>query len=308
MQFTPALTAGDMTNEGFVYMRYIVGYTPDSRGEDALALAVALARNPGAQLEVVHVLDGPTPGDAGSKPEANVQQIRGGRADGWLDEALESVPKDIPVAKQVRYAQSFAEGLIAAADDIGANLIVVGAARNGLLGFFTVGSVAGALLHASAVPLALAPSGYNAPESITRITCAIGTRPGAEALFDVAVDAASRRQVPLRLISLLALDAHDDDEGRRAAEQAEAHAGEVLAQAGEQSEGELQLTSAVARGKSIEDAIEDLKWDNSEIVLIGSSRLAQRRQLFLGTTADKMLRALPVPMVVVPRDYESLDD
>jgi nucleotide-binding universal stress UspA family protein len=64
----------------------------------------------------------------------------------------------------------------------------------------------------------------------------------------------------------------------------------------------------VAKGRSIEDAIEDLEWNKDEMVLIGSSRLAQRRQLFLGATASKMLRSLPVPMVVVPREYVSLDD
>ncbi|WP_026820559.1 universal stress protein [Arthrobacter castelli] len=289
-------------------MRYIVGYTPDSRGEDALALAASLARNPGAELELVHVLDGPEPGEASSGPESTVQQIRAGRAESWLNEAVESFPHDVPVSTQVRYAPSFAEGLIEAAEEAAAKLIVVGAARNGLFGYFTVGSVASALLHASTVPLALVPSGYHAPESIGRITCAIGTRPGAEALFDVAIDAASRRRIPLRLISLLALDAHDDDEGQRAAEQAGAHAQHVLEQAGEKSDGRLQLSAKVARGKSIEDAIEDLEWNDDEMVLIGSSRLAQRRQLFLGATANKMLRSLPVPMVVVPRDYVSLDD
>jgi nucleotide-binding universal stress UspA family protein len=34
---------------------------------------------------------------------------------------------------------------------------------------------------------------------------------------------------------------------------------------------------------------------------VGSSRLAQPRRLFLGSTAAKILRELPVPMVVVPR-------
>ena len=29
--------------------------------------------------------------------------------------------------------------------------------------------------------------------------------------------------------------------------------------------------------------------------------------MFLGSTANKVLRALPVPMVVVPRDYERVD-
>ena len=40
-------------------------------------------------------------------------------------------------------------------------------------------------------------------------------------------------------------------------------------------------------------------------MLIGSSRLAPQSRLFLGATAGKVLRALPVPMVVVPRGYRS---
>ena len=58
---------------------------------------------------------------------------------------------------------------------------------------------------------------------------------------------------------------------------------------------------AVGRGESIEDAVAQLDWDPGELVLVGSSRLAQPRRLFLGSTAGKMLRELPVPMIVVPR-------
>ena len=36
-----------------------------------------------------------------------------------------------------------------------------------------------------------------------------------------------------------------------------------------------------------------------------SSRLAQPRRLFLGSTAAKMLHELPVPMIVVPRERAS---
>jgi len=39
----------------------------------------------------------------------------------------------------------------------------------------------------------------------------------------------------------------------------------------------------------------------------GSSRLAEKNRIFLGSTANKVLRALPVPMVVVPRDYDVID-
>jgi nucleotide-binding universal stress UspA family protein len=36
-------------------------------------------------------------------------------------------------------------------------------------------------------------------------------------------------------------------------------------------------------------------------VLVGSSRLAQPRRLFLGSTAAKMLHEITVPVIVVPR-------
>jgi nucleotide-binding universal stress UspA family protein len=41
---------------------------------------------------------------------------------------------------------------------------------------------------------------------------------------------------------------------------------------------------------------------DSEIVLIGSSRLAAPKRLFVGHSATKIMRALRVPMIVWPRD------
>ena len=63
----------------------------------------------------------------------------------------------------------------------------------------------------------------------------------------------------------------------------------------------------VAHGRTIEEAIDDLEWDEGEIMIVGSSRLAEKNKLFIGSTAHKVLLALPVPMVVVPRDYERID-
>lgn len=286
-------------------MHYVIGYTPDSRGKEAVELAVALSHNLDTHLDLVHVLDGRDPKETTTGPERSIQELRAGKAEGWLDEALALIPAHMTASKHLRYAHSFAEGLIDAAKELDASAIVVGAARNGLLRRFTVGSVASSLLHASPVPLALAPSGYRGTGRTTRLTCAIGTRPGADTLFEVAVDAAARRHVPLRLISLVALDI--DDNGGEASSQAEAHARDVLAEASKNVGAGTDVTAAVAQGRTIEEAIENLSWEHSEIVLIGSSRLAKRSELFLGTTASKMLRALPVPMIVVPRDHSSLD-
>ena len=60
----------------------------------------------------------------------------------------------------------------------------------------------------------------------------------------------------------------------------------------------------VAQGRNVEEAVDRLDWEDGEILLIGSSRLARNRSIFLGSTANRILRALPVPMIVVPSDYE----
>ena len=55
-------------------------------------------------------------------------------------------------------------------------------------------------------------------------------------------------------------------------------------------------------GDTIEDAVASLEWTAEDIIFVGSSRLARPQQLFFGATASKMLRALAIPMVVVPKD------
>ncbi len=289
-------------------MRYIVGFTEDQRGKDAIALASAIARTQGAQLDVVHVVAGPPPADTVSLTQKAYQELLEQRAGDALGEALAGIPEDVFAEQHVRFADSYAEGLLAAAAEFEATLIVVGAARRGLLKRFTVGSVANALLHSSPIPVALAPSGYQAPLSITRMSCALGTRQGAEALLDVAMDATARRHVPLRLISLVTLDAGSPGEAGRAAAETSSHVDTVLAKAMAGVASRTYVTAVVARGRTIEEAIDNLDWDEREIVLIGSSRLAPRGGIFLGSTANKMLRALPVPMVVVPRGQRTFNE
>ncbi|NOJ60261.1 universal stress protein [Arthrobacter sp. 260] len=275
-------------------MRYVVGFTNNDRGRDALALATSLARTQGASIDLVTVLGRPQDGSVGAGT---------GRAMAALEEAIQGIPGGVEVVPHVLLADSFAEGLLEVASDLEAGLIVIGAASNGLLRRFTVGSVANAVLHSSPVPVGLAPRGYRHRDRMTRLSCAVGTRAGAEAVLDVAVDSAARRGMPLRLISLVALDVNEQADTGEAINLAHQHANTVLARAGEQLPEGHETTITVAHGRTIEQAIDDIEWDPGEIVFVGSSRLAKRSQLFLGSTANKMLRALPVPMIVVPRDW-----
>lgn len=283
-------------------MRYVVGYGPRQRGVDGINLAATLARSSGATLDLVSVLPSDAPTFHRYSPDHafNAEVEEQGR--GWLDDGLSRVPDGVHAEAHLRRADSITQGLLDSAVDpeLGeAALIVIGTYHRVRSGRFGLGSLADALLHASPVPVALAPAQYEAHSGVTRITCAVGLRPGNEILFDNAVRLAGEWKVPLRLMSLVAVGEDRRHEWTRAAEE---HATTLVERATQALPADCAVTSVVGHGDSLEDAVEGLGFDSSEVVMIGSSRLAQPRRLFLGHSAGKIMRALPVPMIVWPRD------
>ena len=281
----------------------VVGYTATPSGEDAVALGARLAGASGSALVVVVVL----PAEDRSvitPPDASYDRYLKGKAARWLEAATTEIADTVTFTTTVRYADSFAEGLVAEAAEVGASHIVVGAANGGLRGRHRLGSVATELLHSSNVPVVLAPEGSRRVEpsnGITRITAAVGTRPGADALLEEATSLAAATGAELRLLSLVTVDLPASVDTGLIRIAGAAHADEVLAQARAGISGVSDTEVIVGRGGSIEEAVQHLSWEPGEVAIVGSSRLAQPRRLFLGSTAAKMLHELPVPMIVVPR-------
>ncbi|MBS1697627.1 MAG: universal stress protein [Actinobacteria bacterium] len=280
----------------------VVGFRPAHSASDALALGVRLARSAGAHLHVVTVLP-PEGGHTGAVPEGSAETAVQAQARARLEEGIAGIPEGVAHSGHVRVAESFAEGLVEAAEECGARLIVVGAANGGLFGYHRIGSVAGELLHSSPVPVALAPAGFarGADDDVSRVTAAVGTRPGADVLLDAAVALAAMTGGGLRLISLVPFDVPAglgtgairliDDALRE----------DVLAKASAALPAGIEPELEHAPGDTVEEAVAHLSWLPGEVLVVGSSRLAQPRRLFLGSTAAKMLSVLPVPMIVVPR-------
>jgi len=294
-------------------MRYVVGYSANARGHDAVNLAVSLALGRGASLDLVLVVPEVQHSGHAIAPKAGFENLLNEQAQEWLDQALALVPSSVPAQAHIRSHDSDAHALIEAAEELGADMLIIGATSTGIFKRFTIGSVASALLHASTVPVALAPHGYYRKEALTRISCGLGTRAGAEKLLDFALGMASNRDVPLRVVSLLALDGADAADSADAAREYAAKcladalsAGgpEVSGEAKAEAQVEAKTEIVVAHGRSIEEAVDSLDWEDGEVLLIGSSRLAKGRSIFLGSTAGRILRALPVPMIVVPSGYE----
>ncbi|MCA1307634.1 universal stress protein [Microbacterium sp. 2216-1] len=283
----------------------VIGYTATPAGADALALGVRLARGLGMRLDLVVVLPAEGTRNAAVPPErAYVDHIRR-QAQEWLRTASATIPDDVERMGHVRFGDSFAAGLIAAAEEFDARLIVVGAAGTSAFGRHRLGSVASDLVHSSPIPVALATAGsaedVDLALPITRVSAAIGTREGSEVLLEEAVAFTRASGGSLRLISLVPFDTPAGLDTAAITLVRNSHGGDVLAQAREALPAGVEATVERATGDSVEDAVAHLPWEPGEIVLVGSSRLAQPRRLFLGSTAAKMLHELPVPMIVVPR-------
>ncbi|WP_319428891.1 universal stress protein [Mycobacterium sp. RTGN5] len=281
-------------------MRLLIGYLATPGGADALALGVRLARTFDAELDICAVLPVPIP------LNMEYQGELGDQAEQWLDEALETVPEGITAHTHVSFHESFAEGISAEAERLAAAAIVVGGAGGGLAGGFSLGSVVNELLHSAPVPVVVAPRGirHSDVERIRSVTCAVGMRPGAEHLLDMAVRVSTAAGTPLRLVSLVPQDEYGSRNQagpETIRQQALDHAAATLATAKSSLAEGFPVSVMVADGATVEAAVEKLDWRDGDLIMVGSSRLAQPRRLFLGSTAAKMLRVLHVPLVVVPR-------
>lgn len=294
--------------------RILVGYVATDYGRDALNLAIALARGQDIELQVAVVApqDGPY---AGVYPHdrgyASILEEQLGQ---WLQGALEMIPDDVTAVGQVVRGESEAEGLIQAAEELDCFMIVVGAREGGVLRRYRVGSVAAALLHSSPVPVALAPHGYRQSGPISRITCMFGPKPGAVDVIGLSVQAARRRSAGLRLVSLLLVGNQDEeqlDDSTRAMnlgvlQSVTRYGNERLGETAQEMVEAGTASTQVVTGKTVDYAMDELDWEAEEVAVVGSSRMAARGRLFLGSTAAKMLRSIPVPMVVVPAGYTGL--
>ena len=287
--------------------RVVVGYTATDAGADALALGSRLGAALGTSVHVVVVLPSPQ-GNVSIPTAASYDRLVEDTARGWLRDALARIGDPAGIRGHVRYAHDVSDGLVAAADEFGAGVIVVGTGGGGPRGRHRLGTTAEELVHSAPVPVALAPEGARDVDpsvGLPRVTAAIGTRPGADVLLDTAVAVSRRAKAPLRLLSLAGVDLPDRIDASLTRLTGHAHAESVLESVRADLPAEIAAEAVVGTGSDIEDAVSRIEWQPGEIALVGSSRLAQPRRLFLGSTAGRILRALPVPMIVVPRTSEA---
>jgi nucleotide-binding universal stress UspA family protein len=293
-------------------MTMIVGYAPDGGGSAVLHLAAMLARSANDDVVVCSVVPAPwVPGMA--RVDAEYQTFLDQLADGALEEARRRMPDDVATTYVRKRARSAPTGLLEVALEYDAHMVVLGSSCAGTFGHVALGSVTDRLLHSSPVMTALAPRGFRsrpAPQ-VTRVTAACGGSDAAERLVVAAAGVAVRLGAALRIASF-AVWQRPDYTTRLGTEpedlvlhewtvRIEEAANAALKQVSELPAVPRQVETEVGRGDDWEQAIEDVEWDDGDILVVGSSEAGPATAVFLGSRATKIVRHSPVPVVAVPR-------
>jgi nucleotide-binding universal stress UspA family protein len=284
-------------------MHLTVGYLATPTGDDGVALAGALANSFDATVDVVLVVREEYPD--GHPGRVEYQQLLVRKGEEWVAKAIAALAAvGVSAAPNVLVGESYSEALIAFAEEKDSDLIVIGGARDGFFGGHVIGSVAGALLHCSPIPVALAPRGYaeDPPETISMVTAAVPTKAGDDNPLPFAITLASASGVPIRMLSLVSGENLAHLESPKDVRQAQISAAEAnLVVAARALPDVPEIDSLVADGTTLESALKKLNWDESDVLVIGSSRFAAPKRLFLGSTAARILAGVDAPVVVVPR-------
>ncbi len=291
----------------------LVGYGPEDRGRGGLELAQTLAVSGGRALVVACVI--PDRWGAVSparQTDADYQDYLDGLAREALDHARASLAQcTVPVRYEVVTARSAPAGLTRAAQENGAELLVVGSSADGSWGHIALGSTSDRLLHSSTIPVAIAPRGLRlAPQArVPRVSVAVDGSEASRAVLARAATVAQQVSASLRVVSFAVRHGamYPPEVGLHAEDRVVAAWREQASAMVRASVRDLQQTLScepelhVSEGRSWSEALEEPGWLDGEVLVIGSSSSESRlARVFLGSTAARIIRHSPVPVVVVP--------
>jgi nucleotide-binding universal stress UspA family protein len=288
----------------------VVGYAPDGRGRAVLHLACMLSRSGGDDVVLCAVVPAawpPSPARVDAEYREHVER----EAADVLEEARSRLGEDLEVSTLVHHARSVPAGLLEVAEQRSASVIVAGSAAAGGPGSVALGSTTSRLLHSSPTAVALAPRGFRSGRGarVTRVTAAFGG--GEDDLVVAAAGVAAQVGASLRLASFavrprapytVAVGRQADDSlVREWIDEIETAQRAALDRVRDLPAVPEDCEAVVGRGESWEDALDDVEWEQGDVLVVGSSSIGPVARVFLGSRATKIVQHAPVPVVLVPR-------
>lgn len=283
-----------------MYRKIIIGYDGSDSAEDALALGREVGRATAAELVVVGVFpSGPFVDPEQQKQFAHKVQS----AADLVGAEAEAFPSNSP-----------ARGLHDAAEELGADLVVVGSSSGAGIGHMSAGGVAVSLLHGSPCAVAVAPAGLRDTDvALNEIGVALDGSHESRDAQDAAVALAHATGAKLHLMTVSVpaqatafgwgYGVFDIERQLREDHQ------RTLDDAARQIPAGVEVETELLFGGTVTELLSQAA-AKVDLLCLGSRGYGPTRRVLLGSTSSHIVKQAPCAVVVIPRgiDASSADE
>lgn len=284
-----------------MYSKIIVGHDLHGGGGDALALGKLIAGASGAKLIVAGVFP------LGTLPHGFEEQWREREAE--ITSRIQEIADDAGAQAEALPSSSPARGLHDLAEEIDADLVVVGSSRHSKIGEILAGNVGLGLLHGAPCAVALAPRDYrdHADGSLRTIVVGFdGTHESGLALAD-AIDLAKASDARLKLVAVAEPPPIVYGKGAGAGQGYEELEAAIEEQLREQLDKAMETIpdgvgteATLVRGDPPEK-LAAAAGSPGSVLILGSRAYGPIRRVLLGSVSTRLMRSAPCPVLVHPR-------
>ena len=272
------------------FRKIVVGHDLKEGGEDALALGAELARATGADLLVTKVFP--------------LEMVPYRDTDKWREREVEELRRlllesEVAGAEPDVYASSSrGRGLYELAEEVGADLVVIGSSSRGTVERAVVGDVAMVLLHGAPCAVAVAPRGYRERSGpIRRITVGYDASPESRHALAETWELAGAAGAAVSIASVPpaatgprwhAIRQAIEDRTHDQLEQARGTAPRGVTVDVELLDGDPAAALVSAAGQS-------------DLLAVGSRGYGPVKRVLLGSVSAELLHSSSTPVLVFPR-------
>ena len=221
---------------------------------------------------------------------------------------VDQIGKGIDVSFKTVASRTAGEGLLDAAEEIGAQVLVTGSSSNGALGQVVLGSTTDWLLHTSPIPVAISPRGYRGAKSdkLLRITCAYSGTPESVQVVERVAALTDELDASMRVVTyaIRGRTMFPPEVGLHAEDSLLAEWAQQLKEMLEKLKADKvvgeDVELQVVTGNGWDEALDATEWDDGELLALGTTSRRSIKTVFLGSHGAKIIRHSPVPVLVLP--------